>query len=325
MQSFRLPLLSNMLQMKANDKRLMRQINMIVKKYNMPIFSSLQYDMTPCQCVYVVKSIQIDPISQAKKMTKMEEYVQILKPWSPGSCSIIILHLPRQDHHPQEQDGLNDGPCERGLPTGANVVLGQPSQSFNGDTTILLARDIVVTVAVDISAAVELDGGFDECGDPQDEEDEGAEQDTARDQHSLRGEDEDDGEEEDGEAASDNGKGEDPEKRVSLGLGARMRPRGRLAAIPGNSDSKLILHRDEPSIDSQNRGGAGKHNKDPQIQLHLGPSVFPPGYNHFGGHGDGLNRSRGEMRRIWVWSLRASGREAAAGVRGNRRPLNDQM
>lgn len=67
-----------MLQMKANDIALdaSNQYNN-KKNTKSSIFSSLQYDMTPCQCVYVVKSIQIDPIvSNAKNMTKMEEYVQ---------------------------------------------------------------------------------------------------------------------------------------------------------------------------------------------------------------------------------------------------------
>ena len=99
------------------------------------------------------------------------------------SSRIIILHLPTEYHHPQKQHRQYDTPRKARLPTAADVTLRQPRQRLNADAVELLVLHEVVAVAVDVAVAVELDRGFDECGHPQDEEDETAQEDYARDKH----------------------------------------------------------------------------------------------------------------------------------------------
>lgn len=118
------------------------------------------------------------------------------------------MYLPRQDHHPQEQHGQNDGPGERGLPTRADVVLGQPGQRLYRHARVLLVGDVVVAVAVDVAVAVQLDGRLDERRHPQDKQNKGPEQDASRYQQPSGREDEDDDDEEDGQTSGDDGEGE---------------------------------------------------------------------------------------------------------------------
>lgn len=74
-----------------------------------------------------------------------------------------------------------------------------------------MARCVGVAVAVHTAlGAVELNGGFDQAGEPEDEEDEGAEDDDAGEELALGDEDEDDEEEEEGEDAGGDHVGEYP-------------------------------------------------------------------------------------------------------------------
>jgi len=100
---------------------------------------------------------------------------------------VIILHLPRQYHHPEEQHRRNDLPSKGRLPTTTNVILRQPCQSLHRDARVLLVIDVVVAVGVDVTLrAVELNRRLDQTCQPENEEDEGPDQDTAGDEHAAR-------------------------------------------------------------------------------------------------------------------------------------------
>jgi hypothetical protein len=47
--------------------------------------------------------------------------------------------------------------------------------------------------------------------------------------------------------------------------------------LPRYSYSQLILDNDKPRIDSQHSSSPGQHDKDPEVQLQLGPLVSSTG------------------------------------------------
>ena len=84
------------------------------------------------------------------------------------SIKIVIVNLPSHNHQPQKQDHGDDLQPKSGSPTTTYVVLRQPRECIDTDTCELLQ---VLAIAVDIAAgAVKLDGGFDQAGQPKDEE-----------------------------------------------------------------------------------------------------------------------------------------------------------
>jgi hypothetical protein len=113
-----------------------------------------------------------------------------------------------------------------------------------------------LTVAIDVAGAVELDGGFDQGGEPQDEEDEGPEEDDPRDEEAPGGEDEDHEEEEEGEGGGHDGECEEPASNVLATVtkfkGARTALSLRVD-LPRNADLHLLLHSDKPCENPQIR------------------------------------------------------------------------
>ena len=98
-----------------------------------------------------------------------------IKGCSIASIKIIPLDLPRHNHHPEEQDGADEQEGKAGFPALADIVLLEPGEGVDGLAGEDLAGDVADAVVVDGAlGAPEDDGGFDEAGEPEDEEDEGA-------------------------------------------------------------------------------------------------------------------------------------------------------
>ena len=98
---------------------------------------------------------------------------------SSFSSVIIILHLPREHHHPSKQHGSDDLERESGLPQITDGVLRQPGQRVDADAFARLVGDVGGAVGAHVARAVELDRRFDERGQPEDEEDKRRQQDYA--------------------------------------------------------------------------------------------------------------------------------------------------
>lgn len=95
------------------------------------------------------------------------------------SIEIILINLPRHDHHPQQKHRPHNVERKRRLPILTDALRLQPRQR-RLPVRYAGARLVEVAVAVyGARGAVELDAGFDEAGEEEDEEDEGAEDDDA--------------------------------------------------------------------------------------------------------------------------------------------------
>ncbi len=131
-------------------------------------------------------------------------------PKLPFSIEIILIDLPRHHHHPQQKHRPDNIKRKRRFPVLADAPRRHPRQG-RFPVREAVARPVEVAVAVyGAGGAVELDGGFDEAGEEEDEEDEGAEDNDAGEELPLLDQDEDDEEEEEAEGAGCYAVGEYP-------------------------------------------------------------------------------------------------------------------
>lgn len=101
------------------------------------------------------------------------------------SIKIVLVDLIRHDHHPEQKHRPDDVERKHRLPVLADALRLQPGERRLpvGDAA---AGPVEVAVRVDgTRGAVELDGGFDEAGQEEDEEDEGAQDDDAGEELAL--------------------------------------------------------------------------------------------------------------------------------------------
>ena len=139
----------------------------------------------------------------------------------PLSIKIVLIDLPRHDHHPQQKHRPDNIKRKRRFPVLADAPRRHPRQR-RFPVREAVARPVEVAVAVyGAGGAVELDGGFDEAGEEEDEEDERAEDDDAGEELALLDQDEDDEEEEEAEGAGCYAVGKYP-ARETIGLAARV-------------------------------------------------------------------------------------------------------
>ena len=141
-------------------------------------------------------------LCHAHSKTLSSHHITSHCPLSPPSNLIIfiLINLPRHHHHPQQKHRAHQIQRERRLPIIADPLRLQIRQRrLSLPVHVSAAR--FVEVAVEIHAArgaVELDGGFDQPGQEEDEEDEGAEHDEPWEQLAVLDQDEEEEEEEEG-------------------------------------------------------------------------------------------------------------------------------
>lgn len=98
---------------------------------------------------------------------------------------IILLYLPTQHTHPEEQHRSHNLERKRGLPALTDVVLREPRKRLHRHPRIDLIAYIRLTIPIHVARAVELDGRLDQGCEPQHEQDETAQEDDAGDEEAL--------------------------------------------------------------------------------------------------------------------------------------------
>lgn len=93
---------------------------------------------------------------------------------SPSSIKIVLIDLIRHDHHPEQKHRPDDIEREHRLPVLADALRLQPGERRLAVGEAAAGPVEVAVVIHGTGGPVELDGGFDEAGQEEDEEDEGA-------------------------------------------------------------------------------------------------------------------------------------------------------
>jgi hypothetical protein len=79
-------------------------------------------------------------------------------------------HHPRKHQHPHQKHRAYDPERKHSLPLLADALLLQPGQRVQVQRVLLVAEDVRLAVAVDVSfGPEELDRGFDDSRDEEDE------------------------------------------------------------------------------------------------------------------------------------------------------------
>ena len=181
------------------------------------------------------------------------------------SIKIVVINLPSHNHQPQKEDHSRDLQPKCRPPATTYIVLRQPRECVDTDARKLLQ---ILAIAVDVATgAVELDGGFDQAGEPEDEEDKGPQYDGARYQVTLGGETQDDEEEEKGESADYYHEWHDPTQTIQLASNrstTRQEPKEK-RNVPWYPEFHRSLYTHKPSKHPQNTGRDAQYEKDPYV------------------------------------------------------------